>query len=117
MQSFLIVCRLEPAPPDKLPPWGGLLDVAEEHGLWWLAPDEDGLKRLPEGTLWGRFERAADALAALDTALSDASELLGYELRARRRIACPTEAAALSGFGDAQKPFAQAEALLYLSYQ
>ncbi len=117
MQSFLIVCRLEPAPEGKLPPWGGLLDVAEEHGLWWLAPDEEGLRRLPEGTLWGRFERAADALAALDAALSDASRLLGYHLRARRRIACPTEAAALSGFGDAQKPFAQAEALLYLSYQ
>ena len=117
MQSFLIVCRLEPAPDGKLPPWGGLLDVAEDHGLCWLAPDGDGLRRLPEGTLWGRFERSAEALAALDAALADASRLLGYPVRAPRRIACPTEAAALSGFGDAEKPFAQAEALLYLSHR
>ena len=111
MQGFLIAFRLEPAPSGRLPPWGGLLDTAEEHGLWnyILRP---GLHRLPEGLLWGRFEDEASALAALDSALSGASDLLGYPVRARGRLAWPTDTLA-----EAEIPFAQAQALLYLSHR
>ena len=95
MQTYLLVCRLDPAPVGKLPPWGGLLDVADEHGLLAYAVDEGGLQALPPDMLWGRFETAAAALAALDASIAGASELLGYPIRARGRLACPTGAGAL----------------------
>ncbi len=92
MQSYLVVCRLDPAPLGKLPPWGGLLDVADEHGLLAYAIDEEGLRALPPDMLWGRFETPAAALAALDASIAGASELLGYPIQARGRLACPTAA-------------------------
>ena len=94
MQNYLVVCRLDPAPAGKLSPWGGLLDVADEHGLLAYAIDEAGVRALPPDMLWGRFETAAAALAALDASIAAASELLGYPLRARGRLACPIEAGA-----------------------
>ena len=93
MQTFLVVCRLGPAPPGKLPPWGGVLDVADEHGLMSLTMDESGVRALPQGMLWGRFEDADGALAALEAALGGASELLGYGITARGRAAYPADVA------------------------
>ena len=93
MPAYLIVCRLGPAPPGKLPPWGGVLDVADEHGLIALAVDPPGVRALPQGMLWGRFEDADGALAALEAALDGASDLLGYRITARGRAACPVEKA------------------------
>ena len=95
MQSYLVVCRLDPPPAGKLSPWGGLLDVADEHGLLAYAIGEDGVRALPSDMLWGRFDTAAAALAALDASIAGASELLGYPIQARGRLACPIEAAAL----------------------
>ena len=112
MQSFLIAFRLEPAPPGRLPPYGGLLDAAEEHGLWSLAWDATGAQRLPEDRLWGRFEDAGAALGAFDSALATASDLLGYPLRARGRLAWPAD-----NLAETENPIAQAQALLYLSHQ
>jgi len=110
MRDFLIACRLEAGPMGRLPPWGGLLDAAEEHGLWSYLVQPGGLHRLPEGLLCGRFADEAQALAAFDAAMADASALLAYPVRAMRRAAC-----AASRSGDAEIPFAQAKALLYLS--
>ncbi len=101
MQSYLLVCRLDPAPPGKLPPWGGVLDVADEHGLLSLAIDGTGVRPLPQGMLWGRFETADAALAALDAAIDGASDLLGYRIIAHGRAACPTEAASAPPLGRA----------------
>ncbi len=115
MKSILVAVRLEPGPRGKLPPWGGLIDTAEEHGLLNLvAQPGGGLQPLPEGVLWGWFEDEAAALAALAAALADASDLLGYRVNARGRVACPV--------GAYEKiwreiPFAPAQALLYLSPQ
>ena len=112
MQGFLIAFRLEPAPAGRLPPGGGLLDAAEEHGLWSLVWGPAGARPLPEGRLWGRFADARAALDAFDTALATASDLLGYPVRARGRLAWPA-----ANLAEAENPFAQAEALLYLSYR
>ncbi len=116
MKTILVAVRLDAAPRGKLPPWGGLLDTAEEVGLWSFAPGPDGgVRPLPPGLLWGRFEDEASALAALEDALEEASELLGYPVTARGRVA--------GALGSPQKnwggeiPFAEAEALLYLSHQ
>ena len=107
MQGFLIAFRLEPAPPGRLPPGGGLLDTAEEHGLWSLIWDPAGARRLPEDRLWGRFADARAALDAFDAALAAASDLLGYPVRARGRLAWPAD-----DLAEAENPFAQTEALL-----
>ena len=112
MPGFLIAFRLEPAPPGRLPPDGGLLDAAEEHGLWPLVWGAAGARRLPEDRLWGRFDSARAALQAFDSALADASDLLGYPVRARGRLAWATD-----NLAEAENPFAQAKALLYLSYR
>lgn len=112
MRDYLIACRLEPEPAGKLPAWGGLLDVADEHGLWSFRAGPEGLRPLPEGMLLGGFADEAAALAALDAALESASDLLGYPVRARGRVACP---AGPGGLAARQIPFAEAQALLYLS--
>ena len=112
MQGFLIAYRLEPAPAGGLPPYGGLLDAAEEHGLWSLVWEAASARRLPDGRLWGRFEDARAALDAFDSALADASDLLGYPVRARGRLAWPADS-----IGEVENPFAQAKALLYLSHR
>ncbi len=112
MQGFLIAFRLEPAPSGRLPPWGGLLDAAEEHGLWSVVWDASGARPLPEGRLWGRFANASSALDAFDSALSGASDLLGYPVRARGRLAWPAD-----NLAEAENTFAQAQALLYLSHR
>ena len=112
MQGFLIAFRLDPAPPGRLPPGGGLLDTAEEHGLWSLVWDAAGARPLPEGRLWGRFESARAALAAFDAALAGASDLLGYPVRARGRLAWCAD-----NLAEPENPFAQAQALLYLSHR
>ena len=91
MQNFLVVCRLEPAPVGMLPPWGGLLDVADEHGLFSLIVEGADVRRLSEGMLWGRFDSADEALEALEASLASASALLGYPIRARGRAASPIE--------------------------
>ena len=115
MKTFLVAVRLQPGPRGKLPPWGGLLDTAEEQGLWSFALRADGgAQALPEGLLWGRFEDEAAALAALDAALAEASELLGFRLTTQGRVA--------GAMGEpqknwAEKPIAQGQALLYLSHQ
>ncbi len=109
MRDMLVACRLEAGPKGRLPPWGGLLDAAEEHGLWSYILAPGGAHRLPEGLLWGRFEGEAQALAAFDAAVAEASSLLGYPVRTTRRLAC-----AAGGGPEAQNPFAQAQALLYL---
>jgi hypothetical protein len=102
MPSFLIVCRLEPEPPGKLPPWGGLLDVVDEHGLYSLVIDRTGVRLLPEGMLGGRFVSPQAALAAFDEALVSASDLLGYPVRASSRDAYPAEAASMPAFAAAE---------------
>ena len=99
MQSYLIVCRLEPAPAGRLPPWGGVLDVADEHGLMSLAIDGTGVRLLPQGMLWGRFENADAALSALEAAIDGASDLLGYRITARGRAACPADVASVPALG------------------
>ena len=99
MQSYLIVCRLDPAPPGKLPPWGGVLDVADEHGLMSLAIDGTGVRLLPQGMLWGRFKNAHAALKALEAAIDGASDLLGYRITARGRAACPADVASVPPLG------------------
>ncbi len=99
MQSYLIVCRLDPAPPGKLAPWGGVLDVADEHGLLSLAIDRTGVRLLPQGMLWGRFENAKAALGALDATLEGASDLLGYRITARGCAACPADVASVPPLG------------------
>lgn len=88
MHPFLIACRLALGPPGKLPAWGGLLDAAEEQGLWSFSFGPEGVRPLPEGMLWGRFDDAATALKALELALAEASDLLGYPVRAQGRVAC-----------------------------
>jgi hypothetical protein len=103
MQPFLIACRLAPAPPGRLPPWGGLLDAADEEGLWSFSFGPEGVRPLPEGMLWGRFVDETAALRALDLALSGASELLGYPVRVRGRVAC---AAPSGGAVEQQIPIA-----------
>ena len=115
MKTILVTVRLGPAPRGKLPPWGGLIDAAEEQGLWSFAPRAGGGARaLPEGLLWGRFEDEAAALAALDVALAEASELLGYRVTTRGRVAGAMGARQKSW---SENSFAQGQALLYLSYQ
>ncbi len=115
MKTILVAVRLEPGPRGKLPPWGGLIDTAEERGLLNLVVQPGGgLQQLPEGVLWGRFEDEPAALAALDAALADASDLLGYPLTARGRVACPVGAHEKNW---REIPFDPAEALLYLSPQ
>ncbi len=115
MKTILVAVPLEPGPRGKLPPWGGLIDTAEEHGLWSLVPQAGGgLRALPEGLLWGRFEDEAAALTALAAALAEASELLGYRLAAPGRVACPVGSQE-KNWGEIS--FAPAEALLYLSLQ
>jgi hypothetical protein len=109
VRDILIACRLETGPKGQLPPWGGLLDAAEEHGLWSYLVAPGGAHRLPEGLLWGRFADEARALAAFDSALHEASWLLGYPVRATRRLACATAAAT-----EAENPVAPVKALLYL---
>ncbi len=110
MREILIACQLQAAPNGRLPPWGGLLDSAEEHGLMSFILGPDGGRPLAQGLLWGRFEDEAAALAAFDAALAGASELLGYQVRVHRRMAC-------AAGGEAPEfPFAQAEAPLYLPY-
>ncbi|HEX4095502.1 MAG TPA: hypothetical protein VHX64_02180 [Caulobacteraceae bacterium] len=110
MLDFLLAVRLEPEPKGRLSAWGGLLDVADEHGLWSFSLGADDLHRLPGGMLWGSFPDEAAALAALDAALASAGALLGYPVRARTRIACQAGAV---GMGRADSAIAQAEALLY----
>ena len=109
MRDIMIACRLEAGPQGRLPPWGGLLDAAEEQGLWSYILAPAGAHRLPEGLLWGRFEDEAQALAAFDAALAEASWLLGYPATAERRLAC-----AASQGRNGEIPFAPAQALLYL---
>ncbi len=112
MRDMLIACRLEAGAKGQLPPWGGLLDAAEEHGLWSYILSSGGAHRLPEGLLWGRFENEAQAISAFDAALAEASWLLGYPVRATRRLACAAGAGP-----QAEIPFAPAQALLYLLTQ
>ena len=99
MQGYLIVCRLDQPPPGSLPPWGGVLDVADEHGLLSLAIDRTGVRLLPEGMLWGRFENAEAALGALQAALDSASDFLGYRIGLRGRAACPADVASMPQLG------------------
>ncbi len=112
MPDLLIACTLQDPPSGRLPPWGGLLDAAEEHGLWNYIPRAGGVHRLPEGVLWGCFADEAAALAALNGALEGASELLGYRVRAHRRLACAAGEGAQVEFS-----IAEPDALLYLPYQ
>jgi len=107
-RPFLIACRLAPGPPGKLLPWGGLLDVADECGLWGFSLGPEGVRPLPEGMLWGRFADETAALGALDLALSGAADLLGYPVRVRGRVAC---AAPLGGAVEPQIPVAGGRAV------
>ena len=116
MPAYLIVCRLGPAPPGKLPPWGGVLDVADEHGLIALAVDPPGVRALPQGMLWGRFEDADGALAALEAALDGASDLLGYRITARGRARpAPSRRPWRRRRAGGQIPLAPPQAPLYLA--
>ena len=112
MPDLLIACSLQDPPSGRLPPWGGLLDAAEEHRLWNYIPRPDGVHRLPEGVFWGRFADETAVLAALDGALETASELLGYRVCAHRRLAC-----AAGDGAQAEFSIAEPDALLYLPYQ
>ena len=107
MHSYLIVFRLDPAPAGKLLPWGGVLDVADEHGLSFLTFDRTGVRLLPEGMLWGRFEDAVAALEAVEATLAAASELLGYRVVAHGlaiRPANPAFRPELDGPADSACP-------------
>lgn len=86
MRDCLIVCQLGEAPPGALPPWGGVVECAEERGFFWLRPEGERFQRLPEGTLWGRFGNSRDAITAFDRSVTAASELLGYPIRVNRRL-------------------------------
>ena len=86
MEDCLIVCTLGDPPPGALPPWGGLVDSAEEQGLFWFRPDGEHLRRLPVGLLWGRFDDPSCALQAFDDAVAGASDLLGYPIPVERRM-------------------------------
>ena len=86
MEDCLIVCALGHAPPGALPPWGGLVECAEEHGLVWFRPIGERLHRLPAGVLWGRFPGPREALQAFDRAIDAASDLLGYTVSVNRRV-------------------------------
>lgn len=86
MDDCLIICALGDPPRGALPPWGGLADCAEEHGLLWFRPHGQYLRRLPAGVLWGQFQAPGEALQAFDKAVETASELLGYRISVRRRL-------------------------------
>ncbi len=87
MTSFLIRYALQPGPGEKLPAAAGLLDAAEECGLSWVMRTGGESLRLPEGMLWGEFDTPIDALGAFDQAMEIASDLLGFEVTASRRLA------------------------------
>ena len=87
MTGYVIYYDLRPGPREKLPAAFGLLDAAEERGLSRSVWQAGVWRRLPEGVLWGRFADSSAAIAAFDQALDDASELLGFCVRAERRLA------------------------------
>ena len=91
MIAWLIHYDLSPGPPEKLPAPYGLLDAAEEQGLWTPSPAWGGPRRLRDSVLCGRFVDSAAAIAAFDRAVEAASELLGFELRVQRRLALPLD--------------------------
>ena len=87
MPGYGIWFDLEPGPPEKLPAVFGLSEAAEEHGLSSIIRSRGGWRRLPQGVLGGSFPDVHAALEAFDCALHGASDLLGFPLRARRRLA------------------------------
>jgi hypothetical protein len=78
---------LEPGPSGKLPADLGLLDAADKPDLSCLVPGAGAWRRLPEGVFCGKFPDGPAALAAFDAALAEASQLLGFPVQARRRLA------------------------------
>ena len=87
MAIYAVWFDLEPGPPEKLPAAFGLIEAAEEHGLWSIIRHHGGWRRLPQGVLGGTFPDGQAALEAFDHSLNEASCLLGFSLRARRRLA------------------------------
>ncbi|WP_331285133.1 MULTISPECIES: hypothetical protein [Methylobacteriaceae] len=83
MDDFVITYDLKNGDP---PPYGPFIEEAEREGLLYVWRGANQVHRLPNTTVWGRFEDIAAARSAFDKALRRTSRRLGYAINLEKRM-------------------------------
>lgn len=84
MPNYLITYDLPSAHEDAHKPF---LDHAEKHDLLYIqSANTKMLYRLPNTTLWGKFDDRAAAIAAFDAALNDTVKQVGHPVPLEKRM-------------------------------
>ncbi|MBK3404211.1 hypothetical protein H0176_22400 [Methylorubrum populi] len=82
MHSYVITYDLEDGDPSPYEPF---IEEAEKQGLLYVWHGKSLLLRLPNTTLWGRFDRIEDARSAFDRAIKKASRRVDYVINVKKR--------------------------------
>ena len=83
MNSYVITYDLEAGEPS---PYRRFIEEAEKQGLLYVWKGRNKVHRLPNTTLWGRFEDVDAARSAFDKAARAASRRVGYTIDIEKRM-------------------------------
>jgi hypothetical protein len=81
MKNFILTYDIESTNPD---PHSKFIEYSERFGLLFVAPAGGHLKRLPNTTLWGKFETKEDCLDAVHSAITLAELDIGSSINLKK---------------------------------
>ena len=83
MGSYIITYDLRSGNPS---PYRPFIEEAEKQGLLYVWKGKNKVHRLPNTTLWGRFDGVVAARSAFERALRAASRRVGYAINDEKRV-------------------------------
>lgn len=83
VESYVITYDLKDGTPS---PYRPFIEEAEKQGLLYVWRGKNKVHRLPNTTVWGRFETIEDARSAFDKAVRRASRRVGYTITVEKRM-------------------------------
>ncbi|GJE36321.1 hypothetical protein [Methylobacterium persicinum] len=83
MDSYVITYDLKEGDPS---PYRPFIEEAEKQGLLYVWTGKSKVVRLPNTTLWGRFEDVDAVRSAFDNAAREASRRVGFTIDVEKRM-------------------------------